>query len=379
MLVNKQYGLINLPIPIGIGNVLTTVSDRKLPHTSDNITIDYYTSDITSAQDYYAFGQLMPGRNWSSNEYKFGFNGKEKDDKVSGTGNQYDYGFRIYNPRIAKFLSVDPLTKNYPWYTPYQFAGNTPIQALDLDGLEILGYKSFFTLTVKKTGATTSYELDPNNYSSYKALVTRNKVSSNFQNGSMINYYINKLNLLTIANVSIPPNPNSTNFNGNASTSSNTQLTDKTADNINKTMNEPTTWTKGSPSGNNTIRENNNNAIGGAVAMLFESGCKYLFSLSPMAKTVLAKADIDNMISAYNKCLDVLNNPKLVDFSKVNKNWDNDQLKVDIANYMVDKMTLPENSQGETSLKDYQNYVSNAGTEILNNNNLNKKEPLKSK
>ena len=98
-----------------------------------------------------------------------------------------------------------------------------------------------------------------------------------------------------------------------------------------------------------------------------------------MAKTVLAKADIDNMISAYNKCLDVLNNPKLVDFSKVNKNWDNDQLKVDIANYMVDKMTLPENSQGETSLKDYQNYVSNAGTEILNNNNLNKKEPLKSK
>jgi len=48
----------------------------------------------------------------------------------------YDYGFRIYNPSIAKFLSVDPLTKDFPWYTPYQFAGNKPIYDSDLDGLE---------------------------------------------------------------------------------------------------------------------------------------------------------------------------------------------------------------------------------------------------
>jgi len=48
----------------------------------------------------------------------------------------YDYGFRIYNPSIAKFLSVDPLTKEYPMYTPYQFGANTPIAAIDLDGAE---------------------------------------------------------------------------------------------------------------------------------------------------------------------------------------------------------------------------------------------------
>ena len=51
-----------------------------------------------------------------------------------------DYGFRLYNPSIAKFLSVDPLTASYPWYTPYQFAGNTPIQAIDIDGLEEIHY-----------------------------------------------------------------------------------------------------------------------------------------------------------------------------------------------------------------------------------------------
>jgi RHS repeat-associated protein len=58
------------------------------------------------------------------------------DNEVSGTGNQYDYGFRIYNPRLGRFLSTDPLFKSYPWYTPYQFAGNKPIAFIDLDGKE---------------------------------------------------------------------------------------------------------------------------------------------------------------------------------------------------------------------------------------------------
>lgn len=71
-----------------------------------------------------------------STGYRYGFNGKEKDNEVSGDGNQYDYGFRIYNPRLGRFLSVDPLAYSYPYYTPYQFAGNMPVAAIDLDGLE---------------------------------------------------------------------------------------------------------------------------------------------------------------------------------------------------------------------------------------------------
>jgi RHS repeat-associated protein len=90
----------------------------------------------TTSKTTYPFGMHMPGRSFSSGSYRYGFNGKESDDEVSGTGNQYDYGFRIYNPRIGKFLSVDPLTASYPWYTPYQFAGNKPIWAVDLEGLE---------------------------------------------------------------------------------------------------------------------------------------------------------------------------------------------------------------------------------------------------
>jgi len=87
----------------------------------------------------YPFGMVMPGRSWtvaSGSEYRFGFNGKESDSETYGDNNIYDYGFRIYNPRLGKFLSVDPLTRSYPWYSPYHFAGNDPIRNSDLDGLE---------------------------------------------------------------------------------------------------------------------------------------------------------------------------------------------------------------------------------------------------
>jgi RHS repeat-associated protein len=78
----------------------------------------------------------LQGRTFSSENYRYGFNGKEKDPETYGEGNIYDYGFRVYNPRLGKFLSVDPLCASYPFYTPYQFAGNKPIAAIDLDGLE---------------------------------------------------------------------------------------------------------------------------------------------------------------------------------------------------------------------------------------------------
>jgi len=123
----KQYELAN-----HLGNVLATITDRKLPITGTTT----YTADLSTAQDYYPFGMLMPGRNFSSGNYNFGFNGKENDNEVKGIGDQQDYGMRIYDPRLGKFLSVDPLTKKYPWYTPYQFAGNKPIQCIDLDGGE---------------------------------------------------------------------------------------------------------------------------------------------------------------------------------------------------------------------------------------------------
>ena len=121
----KRYEMSN-----HLGNVMVVVSDRKV--YDGNV----FKADLVSTTDYYAFGMVMSDRSWNTEGYRFGFNGKENDNEVKGTGNQQDYGMRIYDGRLCKFLSVDPITDEYPELTPYQFASNTPIQATDLDGLE---------------------------------------------------------------------------------------------------------------------------------------------------------------------------------------------------------------------------------------------------
>jgi RHS repeat-associated protein len=129
----KRYELVN-----HLGNVQAVISDRALPvRVSPQVpAVSHYQADLLSATDYYPFGMVMAGRSLNTDDYHYGFNGKEFDQDWDGGGATYDYGFRIYDPRMCRFLSVDPLTDNYPWYTPYQFAGNTPIWAIDLDGLE---------------------------------------------------------------------------------------------------------------------------------------------------------------------------------------------------------------------------------------------------
>lgn len=101
----------------------------------------------------------MVGRKFSAGSYRYGFNGKENDNEVKGEGNQQDYGFRIYDPRLVRFLSVDPLTGKYPELTPYQFASNCPIAGIDLDGLEFLPrfkQNSPFSLTTHAFSRTIS-------------------------------------------------------------------------------------------------------------------------------------------------------------------------------------------------------------------------------
>jgi len=131
---NKAYELTN-----HLGNVLATISDRKTPVDDNNNGIrDYYTATLLQSNDYYPFGLAMSDRTAGVGVgYRMGFNGKEGDSNGEwGSETHYDYGFRIYNPSIGRFLSVDPLTRSYPMLTPYQFASNTPIAAIDLDGLE---------------------------------------------------------------------------------------------------------------------------------------------------------------------------------------------------------------------------------------------------
>ncbi len=80
---------------------------------------------------------LVPNKHGTSRHYRFGFNGKEKDDELKGEGNSIDYEARMHDTRVGRFLSIDPLFKSFAWFSPFQFAGNSPISCVDLDGLEM--------------------------------------------------------------------------------------------------------------------------------------------------------------------------------------------------------------------------------------------------
>jgi RHS repeat-associated protein len=66
--------------------------------------------------------------------YRYGFNSMEKDNEINVDGGSYDFGARIYDSRLGRFLSIDPLHRNYNDLSSYSFAFNSPILFVDLLG-----------------------------------------------------------------------------------------------------------------------------------------------------------------------------------------------------------------------------------------------------
>jgi RHS repeat-associated protein len=136
---NKFFELAN-----HLGNVLATVSDRKIGVANASGVITSWTAQVLDAQDYAPFGMVMPGRKFSANiiygganapqRYRYGFNGMERDDDVNGQGNAYTAMFWEYDPRIGRRWNVDPIVKF--WESPYACFGNNPIIYTDPLGLD---------------------------------------------------------------------------------------------------------------------------------------------------------------------------------------------------------------------------------------------------
>lgn len=73
-----------------------------------------------------------------TNPYRFGFNGMERDDETYGKGNALDFGARIYDSRLGRWLSVDPLQQKYPNTGLYAAMGSNPLYFIDCDGRYII-------------------------------------------------------------------------------------------------------------------------------------------------------------------------------------------------------------------------------------------------
>jgi len=121
---------LHLPVAQNMEFYLDNFSIENLSLDSNTIAM----ADIVSATDYYPFGAIMPGRSFQSGGYRFGFNGKEKDNETYGEGNEMDFGARIYDGRLGRWLTLDPLQTNYPDLSPYNFVNSNPIFLYDPDG-----------------------------------------------------------------------------------------------------------------------------------------------------------------------------------------------------------------------------------------------------
>lgn len=90
------------------------------------------TGSVVQSMNYYPFGTQFCDGSTDSNVQSHRYNGKEFD-KMHGL-NTYDYGARQYNPVTARWDRVDPLAEKYYSLSPYNYCGNNPINAIDIDG-----------------------------------------------------------------------------------------------------------------------------------------------------------------------------------------------------------------------------------------------------
>src|SRR5690554_2350998 len=114
-------------------------------------------------KDYYTYGMQMPGRKQlreldgngdpvyvpanGIDGYRYGFSSMEKDDEIKGEGNSLDFGARLYDPRVGRWLSIDPLASKFPHLTPYSYVGGMVNVAIDPDGKDIV-----FTVSKSEDG-----------------------------------------------------------------------------------------------------------------------------------------------------------------------------------------------------------------------------------
>jgi RHS repeat-associated protein len=120
-----------------LGNVAVVVGDRRMAvDGNSDLTVDFFEAEVLSARDFYPFGFQMPDRTFQTEKYRYGFQSQESDSEWLGEGNAVAFKYRVHDPRVGRFLSVDPLEVDYPWYSTYQFSGNITTSARELEGLE---------------------------------------------------------------------------------------------------------------------------------------------------------------------------------------------------------------------------------------------------
>ncbi len=99
------------------------------------------------------FGSDVNTRGYSAGKYRFGFNGQEKAAET--VSDAYDFGARIYDARLGRWLAVDAYKHAYPQLSPYTFAMNDVIRLLDEDGNFVRDKEGNLIFTTRGKSRTT--------------------------------------------------------------------------------------------------------------------------------------------------------------------------------------------------------------------------------
>ena len=97
----------------------------------------YYSQ---TTKQYYPFGSAIQSRAYSSGAYRYGFQGQEGDDEMSGESSSWNYKYRMHDARLGRFFAVDPLFKNFAYNSNYAFSENRLMDNIELEGLEAVNY-----------------------------------------------------------------------------------------------------------------------------------------------------------------------------------------------------------------------------------------------
>ncbi|HVW99608.1 MAG TPA: RHS repeat-associated core domain-containing protein, partial [Candidatus Babeliaceae bacterium] len=197
-----------------LGNIRATIRGTSQPNDGNGLVVPI------SAFNYYAYGQLENYYSPGSNEYSFGFNGKEKKDDLLGTGNYYTYGFRDYLAREGRFISIDRLTVKYPGISPYSFALDNPISFFDPDGNDVKVHIGSIPVGTTKINLFSAGEIKQNHdLAKYTVTVPVYEVNVSNESGSSATYYFTRIsyrgdkNTGSVKNVTFDVRNNGDEFN----------------------------------------------------------------------------------------------------------------------------------------------------------------------